>query len=160
MVLAALALLAAPPAHAFQTKRDDVVTKVTAAEVATMLQAKGHQATERVDSEGDPMLSVKSAAFSYRVLFYGCHEGSCDTVQFRAWWELPGKFSSSDVNAFNREYRVGRAYLDDDSYPTLDVVLELSGGVTPEHLSFVHERFQGAGKEFKAHLSEALEARK
>lgn len=153
--LALAALLSSPSALAFETKRADTMTRVASSEVATMLQAKGHEATERVDSEGDPMLSVKSPDFKYRVLFYDCHEGRCEVVQFRVWWELPGKFSPDVVSDFNRDFRVGRAYLDEDTYPTLDLVVELSGGVTPEHLSYVHQRFLNAGQEFRGHLSKA-----
>lgn len=155
LVLAAALLI--PSARAFDTKKASVMETVTAPEVAAVLQTKGHETIEKVDNQGDPLLSVKAEAFSYQVLFYNCKEGRCDTVQYRAWWSLDKKFPLDVVNEFNKTNRLGRAYLDQDSDPTLELVIEMHGGVTPEQMSFQHDRFMRAGEVFKSHLAKALE---
>lgn len=154
-----LAAQLVPPARAYETRKTSVLTSVTASEVASMLADADHEAIVKVDSDGDPLLSVKSPEFSYQVLFYECVELRCDALQFRAWWELPGTFSADVMNGFNREFRLGRAYLDDEGSPTLELVLELTGGVTPDQLVYQHGRFMASGKAFKKHLSKARAAR-
>lgn len=157
--LALAAFLLAPAALAFETKKASVVETVSAAEIAAVLQTKGHDTTEKVDNEGDPLLGVKADAFNYQVLFYNCTEARCDTVQYRAWWSLDKKFPLEVVNEFNKSNRLGRAYLDRDGDPTLELVIELNGGVTPQQLSYQHDRFMRAGAVFKSHLSKALEVK-
>jgi hypothetical protein len=158
-VLALVAALFAPAALAFETKKASVMETVTAPEVASVLQTKGHETTEKVDNQGDPLLGVKAEAFNYQVLFYNCTEGRCDTVQYRAWWTLEKKFPLDVVNEFNKTNRLGRAYLDQDGDPTLELVIEMHGGVTPEQMSYQHDRFMRAGAVFKSHLSKALETK-
>lgn len=149
-----LVLLCSSPASAFETRRTDVLSSASSAEVAKMLLEKDHEANLRVDGHGDPMLSVTGPLFPYQVLFYGCREGACETLQLLAWWEQPGTLSPADVSALNRDLRDGRFYLDADGNPTVDLVVHLTGGITPENLSYVHERFLKAAARVQRRIGE------
>ena len=158
-LFASLALLAGAPALAFETKRTDALSRASSAEVAKMLLAKKHEAHLAVDSSGDPMLRVDAPVFPYQVLFYGCREGTCETLQFLATWETPGVLTESDVNALNRDIRDGRVHLDADGNPTLDLVVHLAGGISEDNLSYVHERFLSAGKRLARRIDAGSAAR-
>jgi hypothetical protein len=155
--LALAAAFLAPAALAFETKRASVMETVTASEVAVLLEGKGHKTTEKIDSQGDPLLGVTSEAFNYQVLFYNCTEGRCDTVQYRLRWPVEGGFPLDAVNEFNKTGRLGRVYLDSAGDPTLELVVELCGGVTSAQLTYQHDRFMRAGAGFKSHLAETHE---
>ena len=149
-----------PSAHAFETRKSSVIDKVTARDVSAMLQMKGHEIEQKVDDMGDPLLNVKAPDLNYQVIFYNCTSNVCDTVQFRAMWPKDTKFTTDVLNDFNRTNRLGRAYLDSDRDPTIELMIEMRGGVTPEQLSFQHDRFLQAGSNFRAHLITAMEASK
>ena len=157
--LPVLVLLSSGPASAFETRRTDVVSAASSAEIAKMLLEKDHDANLRVDAHGDPMLSVTGPLFPYQVLFYGCREGACETLQLLAWWEQPGALSPADVSALNRDLRDGRFYLDPDGNPTVDMVVHLTGGITPDNLSYVHGRFLQAAARVQRRLGEGVAAR-
>ncbi len=157
--LALAAAFLAPAALAYDTKRASVMESVTASEVAGLLKGKDHETIEKIDSQGDPLLGVTSEAFHYQVLFYNCTEGRCDTVQYRVSWPMEGSFPLDAVNEFNKTGRLGRVYLDSAGDPTLELVVELCGGVTSAQLSYQHDRFMRVGVGFEAYLSETRETK-
>lgn len=86
------------------------------------------------DAEGDPMIDGRIEGTRYLILFYGCEDGAnCTEIQLTAGW-TGSDLSLEDVNAWNREYRFAKAYIDDEGDPILEMNLNLEHGVSPNNL--------------------------
>lgn len=71
-------------------------------------------------SDGDPKISGRADGKTYEVFFFDCTENKdCRNIQFWAYWDEAAPLEA--LNAWNRQTRFGRVYLDEDD----DVVLEL-----------------------------------
>jgi len=97
--------------------------------------AKGYGSAElTTDAEGDPKIVGRMKGTRYSVMFYGCDNGKyCDDIQFTASWS-GYKVSMNEINTWNKNMRYGKAYLDDDNDPTLEIAVNLNHGVTRTNL--------------------------
>lgn len=121
----AIGLLAASPALAQQVTAKDPQS------VARALLASGYQAEMKKDGEGDPMIMSASSGTKFGVFFYNCtNHANCATVQFHAGFDTdPGKAPSLEkINAWNRTQRFGRAYLDNEGDPVIEMDIDLDDG--------------------------------
>lgn len=84
------------------------------------------------DDVGDPMIVGRMEGTRFVVLFYGCDDAgsNCDSVQFRAAWSTSGEISLDAINAWNRDKRFGKAYIDDENDPVIEMDVNLDSGVT------------------------------
>jgi hypothetical protein len=110
---------------------------VTAAEVIEVLQANGYRATEDVDGVGDPMVRSATDGTNYAIYFYGCERARCTTIQFAAAFSLESSPGLAKINEWNREKRFGRAYLDAEMDPVVQMDVDLELGATTEQLQSV-----------------------
>lgn len=86
------------------------------------------------DDGGDPMIVGRMDGVRYGIYFYGCKNGKdCDDIQFTAAWD-EDKFDPADINDWNLTKRYGRAYVDKDGDPTIDMVVNLDYGVSEANL--------------------------
>ena len=108
---------------------------VTGADVVKMLQDKGYRAELTKDSTGDPLIESSADGSNFSVYFYGC-EGEpvrCDSIQFVAAFDVEGEgMTLQDANAWNRDHRFGRVYLDDENDPFLEMDVDVEYGFTTE----------------------------
>lgn len=121
----AIGLLAASPALAQQVTAKDPQS------VARALLASGYRAEMKKDGEGDPMIMSASSGTKFGVFFYNCtNHANCATVQFHAGFDTdPGKAPSLEkINAWNRTQRFGRAYLDNEGDPVIEMDIDLDDG--------------------------------
>lgn len=87
-------------------------------------------ATLDTDNTGDPMIVGRLDGTKYGIYFYGCKEGKkCRSVQFSAGW-AGSKVTLEQLDEWNRTTRFGKAYLDKDGDPRLEMDVNLDGGVT------------------------------
>jgi hypothetical protein len=105
---------------------------VTAQEVAEALQAKGYRAQLTKDSAGDPMIESGLDGSTFRVMFYTCKTGRCASIQFVWALDMDDGMELRKINQWNREKRFGRAYLDDENDPFLEMDVDLERGGTTE----------------------------
>jgi hypothetical protein len=154
-MLAIVGLLSLP-AMAKQPKKRAVLYSLTGAQVANMVKAMGHTAEISLDDEGDPLVKVKSDDLAYQVVFYQCEEGACGSLQLRAWWSLDQPAQMSWMNRYNYGKRVGRAYLDGDGDPNIELSIWMNGGISQEHLDHQFNLFFLAVEGFKANLRESM----
>jgi len=100
--------------------------------IMRVFQSEGYLVSQSLDSVGDPMLDGKIDGTPYRVLFYGCGDthDACTTIQFKAGYDLTSGMSLVRANAWNRDKRFGKVYLDDEMDPFIEYNLNLYGGVT------------------------------
>jgi hypothetical protein len=144
---AALAV-AAPTLAAAQS-----VTASSPEKLAEIVRAEGYRATVGKDSVGDPMITVGVEGMDTTILFFGCTAGKeCQSVVFRAGFDLPNGLAPERVNAWNRENLVGGAWLDDENDPFLDYFVTLTGGVSRENFADALDWWAVAVRGFKEHI--------
>jgi hypothetical protein len=68
------------------------------------------------------------------IFFYSCEQGRCRSFKYASGFRMKKKPSLAAVNAWNRERRFARAFLDDEQDPHLQMDVDLDGGVTRAHL--------------------------
>ena len=97
------------------------------------LQNGGYQAQLGTDKVGDPMITSGISGTTFQIFFYNCtNHKECATVQFHSGYDMKTPVSLDSINAWNQSQRFGRAYLDKESDPILEMDVDLDdGGVAP-----------------------------
>lgn len=112
---------------------------VTAADTETILEvAKGYgSAMLEEDDVGDPMISGRLEGHKYQVLWEGCDD-ECSVMRFQAGWS-DVEASSELINTWNAESLFGKAYLDDEGDPMVEMTVNLDYGVSRKNLDDTFE---------------------
>ncbi len=94
------------------------------------LQANGYAAELGVDKVGDPMITSSVAGTKFQIFFYNCtNHAQCATVTFHSGYDMPDNSTPLDLmNDWNRSKRFGRAYLDKETDPILEMDVDLDDG--------------------------------
>lgn len=74
-----------------------------------------------------------------------------ETMQLYAGFRSSGT-SLSTINAWNKEHRFTRAYLDNDNDPVLESDIDLTGGVTQENVDEFVRTFFASLVQYKKHI--------
>jgi len=119
--------LAAPPTLA------QAVEARSPSSVQAVLQSNGYKPEMKKDNGGDPMIIIDSQGYKMMLLFFGCkNNADCKTVSLLAASRAPKKLDLQAVNAWNQKRRFGRAFLDADGDPNLQLDIDLDdGGMSP-----------------------------
>lgn len=108
---------------------------VTIQEVATAMRAKQLPVELTTDRDGDPLIHTSSDGVKFHVYFYECHgKQRCQSIQFYAGWSVKG-ISLDKINEWDRTKRFGRAYLDRDVEPCVEMDVDLEHGATTEAIA-------------------------
>lgn len=128
MALAAGALALGAPAQAGAVRAQDPASVVTA------LQNAGYAAKLGTDKVGDPMITSGINGTTFQIFFYNCTDHrQCATVQFHAGYDLDKSASFEVINDYNRSQRFGRAFIDKEGDPILEMDVDLDdGGMSSE----------------------------
>ncbi|AWI79602.1 YbjN domain-containing protein [Parazoarcus communis] len=101
------------------------------------------------DGQGDPRIVGRIDGTKYGIYFYGCRKGKdCDDIQFSAGWSGT-KVSLEKINRWNLEKRYGKAYLDRDGDPRLEMVVNIDYGVSTRNLEDSFNWWTKAMESFK-----------
>lgn len=145
-----IATLLAPLPAAAET----LVDATQPAEVVNIARGWGSAVLE-TDDAGDPMIRGRIEGTSYIVYFYGCTENAnCTNIQLRASW-LMDNIALEAMNTWNRERRFGKAYIDSDGNPTIEMTLNLAFGVTARNLDDTFGWWAAILSQFSDHISTA-----
>lgn len=127
---------------------------VTAQEVAAGLLEKGYKAEITTDSTGDPKVMSAADGSNVSIYFYGCKgEGPrCNSIQFVSAFDLDDGMSLSRINLWNRENRFGRAYLDDENDPYVEMDVDVEHGFTTESLATWIDTWTQVLPRFKSYI--------
>lgn len=103
-------------------------------EIANIARGYGSVSVETASS-GNPMISGKIDGVSYYVFFRNCSEAhtDCEDLNFYAGF-LDNKQSLDAINAWNRDKRFGRAYLDRDLDAVIEYDVNLEYGISRQNL--------------------------
>jgi hypothetical protein len=123
-----LALAAAAPAA-----KPEMVRAQDPQSVVRALQNGGYQAQLGTDAVGDPKITSSYSGTTFQVLFYNCTDHKeCATVQFHSAYDFDKALPLETINDWNRSQRFGRAFLDKENDPVLEMDVDLDdGGVAP-----------------------------
>ncbi len=132
----ALFILAAGLA-AFATSSDAAAQNIVAdpAAIAKVMRDAGYRAEVDKASDGAPFIQSSSGGYPFRLFFFGCDDdhSNCDTVQLFAGFNTEQPPSLEDMNAYSRDNRWGRVYIDDESDPVIEMDIDLEdGGMSAE----------------------------
>ena len=124
LAMAAFAGAWALPVQAQMVRSQDPSTLVRA------LQKEGMAAKLGVDKAGDPMITSGVGGTTFQIFFYNCSEThkDCATVQFHSGYDLKTPVGLDKINEWNRTKRFGRAFLDDENDPILEMDVDLDDG--------------------------------
>jgi len=129
--LFAAALLTSPAPLAAQT----LVDATSLDSIAEIAQSYG-EATLDTDNTGDPMISGLIGQTNYVVFFYGCTDNAdCSTIQFMSSYTNIDGVDLDVVNTWNADKRFGKAYLDSDGDPVIEMNVNLWSGVSADNLN-------------------------
>jgi len=97
--------------------------------------ARGYgSATLEKQSNGDPRITGKVDGVTYQVYLMNCtNNTNCEDLNFYAGF-LDNKQTLDVINAWNRDKRFGKAYLDSDLDAVIESDVNLEKGVTRENL--------------------------
>lgn len=123
LAMAAFAAAWALPVQAQMVRGQDPSTLVRA------LQKEGMAAKLGTDKMGDPMITSGVGGTTFQVFFYNCtNNKDCATVQFHSGYDLKTPVSLDKLNEWNRTKRFGRAFLDAENDPILQMDVDLDDG--------------------------------
>jgi hypothetical protein len=130
--MVSLALVAGVAAFTFPAQAATVRAQDPQSLVAA-LQGGGYAAKLGVDKVGDPMITSGIGGTSFQIFFYNCtNHKECATVQFHSGYDLDHALPLETINEWNRSQRFGRAYLDKENDPILEMDVDLDdGGLSP-----------------------------
>ncbi|MDR3154886.1 MAG: YbjN domain-containing protein [Deltaproteobacteria bacterium] len=116
-----LALFPVLPAAA----QGDVYQKITPDQLFALMHDQGYDVSLGDSVNGGKLINWEIDGFTTVILFF---DGGL-SIQF--YGGVAGGGPSLDkINAFNRDYRFSRTYLDSKGDPNLELDLDLEGGVT------------------------------
>ncbi|MAN56069.1 MAG: YbjN domain-containing protein [Paracoccus sp. (in: a-proteobacteria)] len=101
--------------------------KADAGQIQNILQDRGMTVIRGKDDYGAPRLTTSADGNKFSIYFYDCDPGPCDSVQFVAGFSEGAPADMAAINAWNREFRFGRVYLDDAGNPFVAMDVMLSG---------------------------------
>ena len=132
-----------------ETTKDRVYTRLTGEEMQEILQDLGYRAQLEVDNVGDPLISSTASGYKFRVLFYDCENGKgCNSIQFWAGFDTDEPGDIAEMNQWNAEKRFGKAYIDDENDPIIEMHYNIAGGVTRDNIEDILEWWEIVVGEF------------
>lgn len=103
------------------------------------------------DDEGDPLITGTMNDTDYSIIFHNCQNGkNCTDLMFSSAWSTSGNFTLEQVNTWNSEMLYGQAYLDDEKDATLEMSVNIDGGVTKENLTASFQWWNDIVPEFES----------
>jgi len=107
------------------------------------------------DDYGDPLITGRVEGSKYGIYFYGCKENrNCKDIQFSAAW-AGYDISLHRINEWNKTKRYGKAYLDNDGDPAIELSVNLTYGVSRDNFDDTIDWWVITMKEFEKYIQSA-----
>ncbi|MGN6691693.1 MAG: YbjN domain-containing protein [Sphingopyxis sp.] len=139
MLFAALLIVADPAfaeeVPAQQGAQPDVMIKADPDRIARLLTDEGYRAKIETDKKGQPYIESASSGRNFTVYFFGCDGGvklsACSSIEFYTGFTTGKPYPVERTNAWNTDNRYGRAYVDSEKDPVVEMDLYLDAGGMP-----------------------------
>ncbi len=120
-------------ASALSAQAQTVIDGAQVDEILNLARGYGSASME-TQSNGDPKITGKVEGVTYQVFFMNCtNNTNCEDLNFYAGF-LDNKQTLDVINAWNRDKRFGKAYLDSDLDAVIEFDVNLEHGVTRDNL--------------------------
>jgi len=138
--IAALCLAGAAVPGASAAQEVAAVSAADPDSVLRALQTLGFGGTRTADSYGDPMIESAAEGVEFNILFYGCEDNAdCTVIQFRAGFDLEEGTTLAAVNDWNAARIFGKAFLDEENDPFVEMALEMGRSMPFETFAANHD---------------------
>lgn len=144
-ILVLALLFAAPSAHA--------QTLVDGANIDGIVEAAREygSATRASQPDGNPMIAGKIEGIPYFVRFRNCSgRDTCSDINIRVGFLVKPPIEA--INAWNRDKRFSKAYLDAEGDAILEMDVVLVGGVSQDNMSEIFSYWRLALDQFTRHI--------
>jgi len=131
-----------------------VYTRVSGAEMTEILKQEGYAPELSKDGAGDPAIRFTMEGTRCVMVFFSCKEQVCESFQYAAGWAVKEKPAIDLINAWNAKKRFGRAYVDNERDPRIEMDVDLDGGVTGEYLKATIQTWRAVMVAFRRSLNE------
>ena len=108
---------------------------MTIQDIQNWLQDEGYRAQVQTASDGTRSIYSSADGANFHIYQYDCKNGRCGSLQFSVGFNTKGAFNSDKMNAWNRDNRWVRAYVDKVNDPWLEYDVDLTPGGTYELLN-------------------------
>lgn len=114
--------------------------------VRAAIQAGGHKARIETLETGEPTVVARTdGGINYAVYFYGCEsEQGCLDLQFMAAFDIEPRPTAQQLNDYNAEWVIGKAFLDGDGAPTVTFAVVGAPGMSQDHFAAVLDVWEQA----------------
>lgn len=97
-------------------------------QIADLMAEFGLKTERSLADDGTPLLESEIDGYTFQVHFYGCNSDHiCDAIQFSSGFAEDHAVEYELMDRWNREYRFGRAYLDSEDDPWIEMDINLEG---------------------------------
>ena len=122
--------------------------------VVSAMQAAGYQAKLVADKSGDPLIESGVAGKKFLVFFYNCTKNTdCRTIQFYTGFKPEKPVGLDRINEWNKRQRFGRAYIDGEGDPVIEMDVDLDdGGLSPALFTDNLEFWESSIAAFQKHI--------
>lgn len=123
------------------------------AKLVSVIQSLGYRATLDRDNVGDPLIRSSAGGTEFAIYFYGCSGGAaCKSLLFKVGYDLIEGTTLEAMNEWNKTALFGRAYMDEENEPWLEMSVTLDGGITRENFADVYDWWDVILADFEKHI--------
>lgn len=135
-------IVCAPAASA-----SELIDATDPTEILNLARGFGSANLDR-DGDGDPRITGRIDGNRYTLLFYGCLNGEkCTNLTFNSGWDVE-TFDIIRINEWNRDRRYGRAYLDLEGDPIVEMDVNIEFGVSRRNFDDTFALWSSIVKDF------------
>lgn len=143
----------ASPAVAEDADAIESVDATDPEKLASLIRDLGYRATVEQDDAGDPMISSSAGGSDFHIYFYGCEGGGqCRTLLFQVGYDLESGTTVDVVEDWNENVLFGRAYLDEEADPWVEMPVNLFGGVNRANFEDTFDWWEVVLDDFERHI--------
>jgi hypothetical protein len=97
--------------------------------VMDALASANYPSELKKDDGGDPLITSEANGMHFLIAFYGCKSNlNCTTVSFYSAFRADKKPTAATMNEWNSKKRFGRAFLDNEGDPAIQLDVDLDDG--------------------------------
>jgi hypothetical protein len=127
---------------AFAQPQSQVITAITAQQVAAVLQSGGYRASVITGNDGSKYVKSSMSGVNILVFLSGCTDGNCTSLEFYAGWQKDPSLTVSYANAWNAKWRYAKAKIDGEGNFLFSYDVNLAGGVTLDNIKLDAQLFE------------------
>ena len=127
---------------------------VTIQDIADVMRSKGYPAELTTDRDGDPLIKSEAIGIKFEVYFYECNaQKRCQSIQYYTNWAVD-TVNPTQIGEWNRTKRFGRAYLDRNQHPAVEMDVDLEHGATIAAIANDFVRWNLVMKTFRTYIGQ------